>query len=151
MRTRLLAVAFILFTGLFCGCRQPSQYGNFAKADSTALVTDTMSVMLAAYPPAKTRLRSIHDVVDSFGIGLLEAMRKNGYAVTEFVKSGGHAPMQGPTESIFAYVVDGQGDELRVTVFVGNELLSRLYRVAADGDGRAYHPQGDWTRGRWEK
>ena len=153
MRKYMFVVVFIALLALavFCGCAKRSgEYGNFAEADSVELVQDALSAMTANYPPAKTRIALVMDVEDVFGSTLIESMRANGYAVAEYApptKGDKYSPLvKKPDGLAFAYLLDGKGDELRVSLHVGAETLSRMYRIQRSGDALQYIPQGFWTR-----
>ena len=158
MRKYLYLIAFVALLALAilsgCGKRQ-GQYGNLAEADSVELVQDAMSALLANYPPAKTRLALVQETEDAFGASLIETMRASGYAVAEYigpVQSDKYQPaVQKPSGLPFAYLLDGKGDELRMSLHVGADTLSRLYRVQQTGDTLHYIPQGFWTRKQQEK
>jgi hypothetical protein len=153
MRKYLHLVAFValLALAILSGCgKRPNQYGNFAEADSVELVRDAMSALLANYPPAKTRLALVQETEDAFGASLVETMRAHGYAVAEYAgpaRSDKYQPaVRKPDGSPFAYLLDGKGDELRMSLHVGVDTLSRLYRVQRSGDTLHYTPQGFWSR-----
>ena len=158
MRKYLYLVAFVALLALAilsgCGKRQ-GQYGNFAKADSVDLVQDAMSALMANYPPAKTRLALVQETEDAFCASLVETMRANGYAVAEYVgpaRSDKYQPaVQKPNGLPFAYLLDGKSDELRMSLHVRADTLSRLYRVQRSGDVLHYIPRGFWTRKQQEK
>lgn len=149
----ILSVAMLVLVVL-CGCikRPGSKFGNFAKADSVELVQDAMNVLMANHPPAKTRLALVQETGDAFGVSLVEKLRENGYAIAEFVKPAKgdkYLPaVEKPDGMPFAYVLDrlDKGDELRVSLHIGAESLSRLYFVQKSGDELRYVPQGFWTR-----
>ncbi len=152
MKTYTAIVMLALLT-LFCGCKQSDgKYGNFAQAEGIELVQDSLTVMSAAYPPAKTRLSMLQPMDDAFGVCLVESLRANGYAVAEYVprsdaKGDGQPPPANPADGRgFAYVVDRDAEGLRVTLHVGYETLSRLYLIR-EGEGEAsYLPNGCWVR-----
>ena len=135
------------------GCSQPPQkYGNLAKVDSATLVEEITGVMTANYPPAKTRLDLMHDADDTFGTGLVQALREHGYAVSEYSlpsqEDGAPVPVAESPGLAFAYILDvfPQTKELRITLFVGNESLSRVYVVQETDSGVSYVPKGYWSR-----
>jgi hypothetical protein len=151
--------AAMLFLGLFVvacvsGCEKPQgEFGNFANADSVELVRDAMRALSVNFPPAKTRLALVQEAEDAFGSALVETLRARGYAVTEYVESVGkdkYLPSAKPSGLAFAYVIDNRDDELRVSLHIGGEALSRMYRVQRSGDTLEYIPQGFWTRKQWE-
>ncbi len=153
--TAILVFTVLLALAVLCGCgKQPGAFGNFAKAVSAEGAQDAMSALTANYPPAKTRLALVQETEDLFGSALLETMRANGYAVAEHTgpsRSDKYLPaVEKPDGLPFAYVLDriGKGDELRVSLHVGAETLSRMYRVQRSGDTFQYIPQGFWSRKR---
>ncbi len=143
----IVALALAVLSG--CGNR-PGGYGNFAGVDSVKLVEDAMSALSVNYPPAKTRVALVQEVEDAFGSALVEAMRSAGYAVSEYDPPDRAdkylAAVKKPNGLAFGYVLDGKGDELRVSLHIGTETLSRLYQVQRSGDAAQYIPQGFWTR-----
>ena len=153
MRTYFILFGLVALPVLtaFCGCgKAPGRFGNFADVESVELVQDAMSALNANYLPAKTRLILVMEVEDAFGTSLVESMRAEGYAVAEY-----DAPAKGdkyalavakPDGLAFAYMLDGKGDELRVLLHVGDETLSRMYRVQRSGDELRYIPQGFLAR-----
>ena len=142
MRIFLLIAAVTLSLCLSSGCQKaPEPYGNFANAESGDLVKDVLAVMLVAYPPAKTHLRLIQETGDAFGLRLVENLRENGYAVAE------HAAVMDPASALaFAYVLDllKDGGELRLTLHVGKETLSRLYTIQGEDGEALYVPVSAW-------
>jgi hypothetical protein len=157
MRVFSILAVLVLSLALFAGCRKPPElYGNFAKVESADLVQDTLAVLLSAYLPAKTRLNLIQPVEDMFGLRLVESLRGNGYAVGEYAAPGKSqkppAIADAPPGMEFGYVLDRVqgGGELRVTLSIGNETISRLYAVnGLEGDA-TYIPVGFWMRRREE-
>lgn len=146
----------ILLSVVLSGCatqsRKPQPFGNFAQADSVGLVQDAMNMLTAVYPPAQTRLQLVQDATDPFGAALVENLRANGYAVLEY-----SPPPRGdkyaalvvkPDGAAFGYLVDHMStdDELRVTLHVGAESVSRLYRIQEHANGPQYFPAGHWVR-----
>ena len=153
MRSILILAAIMLSLSVVSGCQKPpGAYGNFAKVESADLVQDALTVLHSAYPPAKTRLNLLQPVEDLFGFRLVESLRGNGYAVTEYTvpaKSGKVSALDdSPSGLGFGYVLDRlkDGGELRVTLHVGGETVSRMYQVrGAEADAR-YVPIGSWVR-----
>ena len=152
---KTMIVFGLLVLSLFSGCgKVPLQYGNFAQIDSVEMVQDTMTVLLSTYPPARTHLRLLQAPDDSFGSQLVEAMRCNGYAIAESVepaKSGKDKADVSTNLAIglgFAYVLDrfNQGEEMRLTIHVGDESLSRMYLIQGTGMDARYVPAGYWVR-----
>lgn len=136
-----------------CGCSQQSGVrGNFAKVESVELVQDAMSALLSSYPPAKTKIALLQEVDDAFGSSLVKAMRANGYAVVEY--SGPvrgdkyYSAIKKPDGLPFSYVLDhlDNGDQLRVSLHIGDGTLSCIYSVHRRGQETIYSPRGFWTR-----
>lgn len=147
-------VAPMIVVALVCGCgKVPVKFGNFARAQSVNLVEDAAGILKTTYPPAKTRLNLLHLYGDDlFGAALLETLRREGFAIAEYVQ-----PIRGdkyaetpvkPDGLDFAYVVDDLADEggVRVLLYVGTDTLSRLYSVGGTPDKPKYAPLGDWVR-----
>ncbi|MCD8141528.1 MAG: hypothetical protein LUE17_17475 [Planctomycetaceae bacterium] len=153
MRQYFYSITFaaLLAVAVLSGCGdRPGNYGNFAEVDSVELVRDALAAMQANYPPAKTRIALIQDTSDAFGSPLVESMREAGYAVAEYAgpaKGDKYiAIVEKPDGLAFAYVLDRIGpDELRVSLHIGTETLSRMYRVRMSGDAPQFIPQGFWT------
>jgi hypothetical protein len=150
-----IALFFTLSLCALAGCQQPQRpYGNFAGVESADLVRDALAALLPAYPPAKTRLNLIQPTEDMFGTRLVESLRGNGYAVAEYA-----APGKSSTSPViaevspgldFGYILDAlrEGGELRVTLSIGEETLSRLYAVNGEAENARYVPVGIWMRKR---
>lgn len=161
MRRRLLLL--LLLTSLV-GCaiqHAPGPYGNFvqgtAKSNDTKLVDDVVRMLLALYPPARTQFNLQQTTPDYFGIYLVESLRANGYAVSEFqpqpkaLAAAASASVPNPDNPTLpsltlSYVVDqGKSSDLyRVTLYInGQQSLGRAYQVAQDG---VIYPAGYWVR-----
>jgi|GEM_PF-930756 len=150
----IFLVAPVIVLALVAGCgKAPGKFGNFAKAQSVELVEDAVGILKTKYPPAKTRLNMLHHYGDDlFGAALLETLRREGYAIAEYVQ-----PQRGdkyaenpekPDGLDFAYVIDDLAGEggLRVLLYVGTDTLSRLYAVGGRPEEPVYTPMGDWVR-----
>ncbi len=133
---------------IFSGCQKPPQpYGNFAGVDSADLVQDAVDALHSAYPPAKTNLVLLQPVEDAFGLSLVESLRSAGYAVAEYAPPE-KSLVNTDADRSFAYTLDAlqEGGELRITLHVGDETLSRLYTIQGhEGDVR-HIPAGCWVR-----
>jgi hypothetical protein len=146
--------AGIVVLALCVGCAgNVPERGNPAGVDSAELVQDVVFIMFETYPPARTRLALVQKTDDAFGKGLAEALRLHGYAVAEYVESaglkwGGAKEAVKPDGLPFAYLIAATGaeNEIRVTLHVGTESLSRLYEVAGKGGKAQYLPLGFWSR-----
>ncbi len=160
MRRRLSVVFGIGF--LLAGCVSPSPYGYLVNGAvppkmPERLAEDTVTRMEALYPPAHTRLALTHPATDPYGVALIEALRRKGYALME---SRMHTRMNPSTRDDmpvavqptvsheaglpFGYVVDGPFEPrlYRVTVFIGSQSLSRVYRM----DQQVLAQAGAWVR-----
>ena len=157
MRKYLFLVIFValLALAILSGCSKPQAiFGNFAKAQSFGLVEDAVAILKSTYPPAKTRLNLLHFYGDDlFGAALLETLRRDGYAIAEYVQplradKYAETHPEKPDGLDFAYVVDDIAAEggLRVLLYVGSDTLSRLYAVGGRPEDPAYTPMGDWVR-----
>lgn len=147
---------------LLAGCLSPSPYGYLVKGAvplqmPERLAQDTVTRMEALYPPAHTRLALTHPATDPYGVALIEALRRKGYGVMEsrVATRTNHSTRDdgpGPAEPVvhqeagilFRYVVDGPFEPglYRVTVFIGNQSLSRVYRM----DEQMIAQAGAWVR-----
>lgn len=149
----VIAFAVLLALAVFSGCaKRQSKFGNVANVESVELVQDAMSALLANYSPAKTRFALVRDADDAFGSALAESMRAHGYAVAEYSgprRSDKYQPIvEKPDGLAFAYLVDrlGNAGEIRVSLHIGAESLSRSYLVQEKGGETRYIPQGFWSR-----
>ena len=156
----------VIVMAVVSGCgKQPGQYGNFANAQSGGLAGDSVAILKTAYPPAKTRLNLLHQYSgDVFGVELVEALRREGYAIAEYAppprgdKYSETHPTASPTPGglDFGYVIDHLAEDggMRLSLFVGDETLSRLYAVGGTPEEPAYAPLGDWVwrqEGRYDR
>jgi hypothetical protein len=150
----IFLVAPVIVMALVAGCgKAPGMFGNFAKAQSVELVEDAVGILKTTYPPAKTRLNLLHLYGDDlFGAALLESLRREGYAIAEYVQSqrgDKYAESTAKRDGLdFAYVVDDLAGEggLRVLLYVGTDTLSRLYASGGKPEEPVYTPLGDWVR-----
>ncbi len=157
-------LTLVLWIGLvLAGCVNAGPYGyavtgNISPSMLERLAQDTVAKMEAVYPPALTRLTLMHPATDPFGIALTETLRRKGYGVRE--TRGDTAAIPSTREEQlariehpivthdeglpFRYVVDGPFEQrlYRVTVFIGNQSLSRAYRM----DEQAMAQAGAWVR-----
>ena len=160
MRRRL---SLVLWLGLLlAGCVSPSPYGYAVNANVPSpllerLAQDTVTRMEALYPPAHTRLELTHPATDAYGVALIEVLRQKGYGVLESrvttrAYPSTRADMQTPVEPVvnkdegipLRYVVDGpiEPSLYRITIFIGNQSLSRVYRL----DQQVLAQAGAWVR-----
>lgn len=152
MRT-LAIVALILSHQAACSTA-PTRlaYGSFVKdavpAAETKMANDVVKKLVALYPPARTRVNLRHATPDVFGTSLVDALRKKGYALSEFRHGASADPStkaaSASVDLALAYVVDQPLDarQYRVTVLVNSQLLSRVYRA----EGGTVSPDGYWVR-----
>ncbi|NOU10842.1 MAG: conjugal transfer protein TrbH [Nitrospira sp.] len=143
-------LSFVLGVGLvLAGCVSPAPYGYLVTGAvppqiPEQLAQDTVTRMEALYPPAQTRLALTHPATDAYGVALTEALRRKGYGVMEsptttrrnlYSRQDMPAPLPpavSDEEGLpFRYVVDGPVEDrlYRVTVFIGDQSLSRVYQM----------------------
>lgn len=153
----------VLWIGLLiAGCVSPAPYGYLVKEAVPSpllerLAQETVTRMEDLYPPAHTRLALTHPATDAYGLALIEALRQKGYGVMESRVTRGttqstRAEMQTPGEPVvnqdegipLRYVVDGPFEPrlYRLTVFIGSQSLSRVYRL----DEQTMAQAGAWVR-----
>ena len=147
----VFALFLMVLTASGCG-KQADRFGNFANVQSVGLVEDSVAVLKLAHPPAKTRLNLMQFVNDAFGAALVETLRRDGYAIAEYSQPAREdklQPMLARANGLdFAYIIDHLPDDsgMRVTLFVGEESLSRAYAVGGSPEEPTYSPLGDWAR-----
>ena len=155
-------LSLVLWIGLLlAGCVSPP-YGYLVTGTvppqmPERLAQDTVARMEALYPPAHTRLALTHPATDPYGLALIEALRRKGYGVMEsrvntraYPSTRDDMPVAAqPSVSReaglpFGYVVDGPFEPrlYRVTVFIGSQSLSRVYRM----DQHVFAQAGAWVR-----
>ena len=156
-------LALLLWVGLaLAGCVSPAPSGyaingNVPPQMFERLAQETVTRMEDLYPPAHTRLALTHPATDAYGLALIEALRQKGYGVMEHVdrhvmpstREDMHTRIERPAVSHdeglpFRYVVDGPFESrlYRLTVFIGNQSLSRVYRM----DDQVLAQAGAWVR-----
>lgn len=150
-------IPIMLLAGFLAGCvTQGSygRYGNFAEAlpaaYSAQMVDDTVNRLSTLYPPANTRLTLEQQPTDPFGVALVGKLRERGYAVMEPMLGPGQTeaksdevPQPKVPGTDLRYVVDQLGaSQYLVTVRVGSQSISRVYRAAAN----TLTPDGYWAR-----
>ncbi|MES2538243.1 MAG: conjugal transfer protein TrbH [Pseudomonadota bacterium] len=138
-----------LFGAALAGCATPpSPYGNFipgaAEAQHRKIAADTVTQLLAVYPPASTRFDLQHVTPDVFGGALVEALRTRGYALHEFQPAPAALVTTSAPGLPLRYVLDQTADArlVRVTLLVGHQSLTRAY-LAQNG---SMMPAGAWVR-----
>ena len=147
---------------LLAGCVGPSPYGYLVSVTvppqmPQRLAQDTVMRMEALYPPAHTHLALSHPATDAYGVARIEALRRKGYGVMESRVTTRMNPSTRDDMPVavqpavsykeglpFGYVVDGPFEPrlYRVTVFIGSQSLSRVYRM----DQHVFAQAGAWVR-----
>ena len=156
-------LALMLWIGLgLAGCVGPAPYGYLVNEAVPSpllvrLAQETVTRMADLYPPAHTRLTLTHPATDPYGLALIKALRQKGYGVLEarvttrttFTtredRPASIEPVVNRDEGIpLRYVVDGPFEPrlYRLTVFIGNQSLSRVYRL----DDQMLAQAGAWVR-----
>jgi type IV secretion system protein TrbH len=156
MMMRKLAISALL-AGAITGCASTAsyEYGNFVTSSAPAnlneiIVADTMKQLLMLYPPASTRFDLAQPPTDAYGTRLVQSLRLNGYALSEFVPAPAangtnHDGMVSVSPGLsLRYILDApDGLNLyRVTVMIGSQSLSRAYLV----QNQVVSPAGAWAR-----
>lgn len=81
MRKYLIAI----FLMLLCACTH-QQYGNYTQIsdqDNMRMADDSVRKLSYLYPPASTRFKIQQTAVDTYGAGLIQELRRNGYSIQE--------------------------------------------------------------------
>jgi type IV secretion system protein TrbH len=155
---KLAIIALVGFLGgAITGCASTAsyEYGNFVLPSAPAnlnetIVADTMKQITTLYPPASTRFDLAQPTTDAYGAKLVQSLRLNGYALSEFVPPAA-ANGTNPSGTVSAssgislrYILDApEGLNLyRVTVMIGSQSLSRAYLV----QNQTVSPAGAWAR-----
>jgi hypothetical protein len=121
-----------------CATAQVGNFTQHAVPVDRRLAADAVAELEALYPPGATRFALHQEVSDPFGTALLGGLRHAGYAILEAARDGAAQP----TGFVpLAYVLDEAEQLCRLTLWIGNESLSRPYQP----DGA---PQGGWVRRR---
>ncbi len=122
--------------------------GNIpSAAHQKKMASDVATKLTALYPPARSKLTLKRAPADAFGISLLNALRREGYAISESDALSTKAAAARPAnagEFNLSYVVDQPLDTglTRITVFLNAQSLTRLYEV----NERGVAPAGYWIR-----
>ena len=153
---RKLAI-IVLLASAITGCASTASHESASPVAPSApanlnetIVTDTMKQLITLYPPASTRFDLAQPATDAYGAKLVQSLRFNGYALSEFVPA---APANGTNHEgavslspglSLRYILDApDGLNLyRVTVMVGAQSLSRAYLV----QNKTVSPAGAWAR-----
>lgn len=142
----LVVLLGFLCLGLLGGCgRQERQYGNFVGDGTLGLVNDAAAQLVECYPPARTRFVMGLETreTDLFGVGMMGRIREAGYSVVEWQDVHADPTAAKVPGSMFTYLVDDVDGETRVSLFVGDDVLSRVYYTDdASGD---FVPAGGWA------
>lgn len=143
-------VAVVSFLPLVLGCGAQPQYGNFTKVDSQSLVNDAVTMMLATYPPAQTRLNMLHEPNDAWGTKFIRVLRTHGYAIEEYSGKVTEKDKYASSGVKFGFILDEYRPEkeYNLTLFIGNEIMSRSYALRGSSDSKIYVGLGQWSRRR---
>ncbi|OQW45395.1 MAG: hypothetical protein A4C66_01425, partial [Nitrospira sp. HN-bin3] len=156
-------LVLMLWVGLvLAGCVNTMQHGYAVNGTVPSsllerLAQETVTRMEDLYPPAHTRLALTHSATDAYGLALIEALRQKGYGVIESrvtrrttltTREDRPAPVEPAVNTDeglpLRYVVDGPFEPslYRLTVFIGSQSLSRVYRL----DQQVIAQAGAWVR-----
>ncbi len=155
-------VWWIIVLVIVTGCVHTAPYGVAVNGTVPPpmlerLAQETVTRMEDLYPPAHTRLALSHPATDAYGMALTSALRRKGYGVVEQVESRVmpstrddmpsriERPAVRHEEGLpFRYIVDGPFEPrlYRITVFIGSQSLSRVYRMEEQSMAQA----GAWVR-----
>lgn len=132
----------ICLTGLgFLMTACVSTYGNFTGASCSMaqqMADKTADQLILIFPPAQIRF-NLEKHEDSFGHAFIQALRLRGYAISVIdpqasalrtIRNNG-----GYTQYPMKYVLDvvENGSFYRVTVWIGHQSLSQVFKPATDG------------------
>lgn len=101
---------------------------------SETLAEDAVAQLSQVFPPAKTPLYFTRTADDAFGRAFVIGLREKGYAIEETVGDPvGDQSQHGGLP--VAYIIDPIAGEAgyRLSLMVGNGVLSRAYSVYQDG------------------
>lgn len=146
----LVLVAAVSLLPMMIGCGPQRQYGNFTKADSQSLVNDAVAIMLATYPPAQTRLNMMHEANDAWGSKLVRVLRTHGYAIAEYSDKPKEKDKYAESGVSFGFILDEYRPEkeYNLTLFIGNDIMSRSYALRGSADSKIFVGLGQWSRRR---
>jgi hypothetical protein len=157
MRKLAIFALVSLLGGAITGCASTAsqEYANVVAPSTPAnlnetIVADTMKQLITLYPPASTRFDLGQPATDAYGSKLVQSLRLNGYALSEFAPA---APANGTNNEgtissspglSLRYILDApDGLNLyRVTVMIGSQSLSRAYTA----ENKTVSPAGAWAR-----
>lgn len=131
-------ITAVLLSIALSGCvTTPPLYGNFIEGKGqVAIATDTVAQLVALYPPAKTSFALSQPAAeDAFGVALVKGLRAEGYALSIHAPRKGVARLGGdePGQQLeieaakLSYVLDNAGDNLYLSLRIGEQALSRAY------------------------
>lgn len=132
-----LALALVI-----TGCTS-TQYGNFIKSNDDAneiIAIDAVEKVTKIYLPAKTTF-SLNQKIksnDVFGRLFINGLRDKGFAVEEYRKDS-KEPMVG---TALAYTLDDSEGTYRISIYTGDEVLSRAYQ----NDSGMVVAAGSWSK-----
>jgi type IV secretion system protein TrbH len=97
---------------------------------------DSLAKLVDLYPPAHNRLNIQQVLLDSYGVSLAAALRKNGYAVTEFSDANNGGNNQTVNNAgggrDLNYVVDMIDKGIyRLSLSVDGKMINRAYANSA--------------------
>lgn len=129
---------------ILCGCATVPQTSNFvADGDQAPIATDAVQQLASLYAPAHTALALQQPTSDPFGQALVQGLRARGYQVAEYVPANPREDAPRPQAGTpLRYVLDAAGDIYRLTLFVGDQAISRPYTAQAG----SFTPAGAWSR-----
>jgi hypothetical protein len=125
MKKFIFSIALIL---LVSGCAS-TPYGNFIKSTDDAneiIAIDAVEKVTKLYLPAKTTFSLTQKIKsnDVFGRLFINGLRDKGFAVEEFRKDS-KEPLAG---TALAYILDDSEGTYRISIYAGDEVLSRAYQ-----------------------
>lgn len=127
----------LLLPWCLCSCAM-TQYGNFTCIDTakdTVIVKDAVKQVRRIKVPARTTFYIYQSTKDSFGIQLVQALRKQGFGVQENTRPKSAAN--------FAFILDRISAQnlYRLSLILGSQKLSRVYLIQ---QGKVI-PLGQWS------
>lgn len=138
---------FVCAIALLTGCAgAPSRYGSHGvveSASSTAIANDAANQLGQLFPPALNRLDLQQPATDTFGTALIAGLRAKGYAVATYSppRNGAAAPPAKGTPFAYTLTQQGKSNTYFLTLFVGSQMLSRIYV----GENNGAYPAGAWA------
>ena len=125
------------------GCATPQIYGNFANNPAMidqAMAEDALKKVVTLYPPARTRFDLKQPATDPFGAALVQGLREQGYALSEY---NPQAASMTEADLPLRYLLDraGTSNLYRLTILVGDQSIARPYTKQQG----ALVPAGYWA------